>query len=185
MLPSPVLHTRQALSDTQQHHSQRAFGKYSPNNPFPLPLNPSTSHPVTFHVANSTVIDSDAYHHHDTHWQMELASLCKDIVQTFATFSTFLKALTSSPAQTTSVLTTTMPTTSASVIANYAMDVDDNHHHDHQHMVDLPSPRCELCQIKALPVAKIKQTPLLNILPQLTTMTPDMNNNDDCHNDQQ
>jgi len=161
-------------------------GNRHPNNSFQPPSQPSTYHPVTFRVANPTVVDSDAYHHHDVRRPVDLAALREDIVHTFTTFSTFLETLTSFPAQTTPVPTTTT-TTSASVVASHATDADDDHHHDHQHMVDLPPSRRKLCPTRALSVAKIEQTPPPNVPPQLTTTTttPDTNDDDDRHDDRQ
>jgi len=83
------------------------------------------------------VIDSDELHHHDVRQPVDLHALREDIVQTFDAFHAFLKALTS-PVQTNSAQPTT--TTSAAIVNDHAMDADNDHHHDHQHMVGLPAP---------------------------------------------
>jgi len=45
------------------------------------------------------VIDGDMQHHHDDHRLVDIATLWEDIVQTFATFSTFLETLGPFPVQ--------------------------------------------------------------------------------------
>jgi len=158
-----------------------------PKNPHPNNIsqpntNPSTSHSIAFRIANPMVAVGDVHHHHDIHQLVDLATLWEDIAQTFDTFHAFLKAFISSHVPINSVQPTTK--TSASIVTGSSMDANDDHH-DHQHTVTPPSPRCEICCTCTSPVDNIVHTPPLHASPQLTTMTTttDMNNDDNHHDD--
>jgi len=89
---------------------QEFSANLQPNTIFPSPPSTSTSHPIAFRIENPMVTNGEANYHHDNCQPTDLAALQADIIQTFATFITFLDTLTPLPTKTAPVQPSMAPT---------------------------------------------------------------------------